>query len=403
MNSRRSALRSLIPTALILTALIALFFAAGSLTRAYVLRAVNASDRLGTIREETSRALELQLDEETGIRGYAATSDPDFLEPYVKAKAGLTKALNDLQDDLAKLDVAEAAPRIARARADSADWAKRVAIPTLHDPRLGAEKVQRIGKKLMDAFRSEVEGIQRDLETRQNLSDEQLRRAVDRITLLVIVAALILSGIAIAYAFEQVQASERVAEKERLAEEERRQRAELQGAYDAERRIAERLQTAFSQRPLPQMAPLRFSASYVPATEETRLGGDWYDVFVLSESRILFTIGDVTGHGIDAAVTMNRARQAFVSAARRGRRPRNVARPGQCRHGRGRGPLGHGDCRRRRFEVVRIHLCGCGTSAAGSARARPSAAFPRLRLAAARRLHGLTTRAAASKRCPARR
>jgi serine phosphatase RsbU (regulator of sigma subunit) len=60
---------------------------------------------------------------------------------------------------------------------------------------------------------------------------------------------------------------------------------------------------------------LRFSATYVPATEEARVGGDWYDALELPNNRVLFAIGDVTGHGIDAAVTMNRARQALISSA----------------------------------------------------------------------------------------
>jgi serine phosphatase RsbU (regulator of sigma subunit) len=99
------------------------------------------------------------------------------------------------------------------------------------------------------------------------------------------------------------------------AEEERRRAAEIRSAYEAEKRIADTLQGAFTQNLLPQMAKVRFSATYLPAAEQARIGGDWYDVLELSQDRVLLTIGDVTGHGIDAAVAMNRARHLLVSCA----------------------------------------------------------------------------------------
>ncbi|MGH7717098.1 MAG: PP2C family protein-serine/threonine phosphatase, partial [Vulcanimicrobiaceae bacterium] len=58
-----------------------------------------------------------------------------------------------------------------------------------------------------------------------------------------------------------------------------------------------------------------FSATYIPASEERRVGGDWYEGVELQDGRVMFAIGDVAGHGLDAAVSMNRARQAIVSAA----------------------------------------------------------------------------------------
>jgi len=89
----------------------------------------------------------------------------------------------------------------------------------------------------------------------------------------------------------------------------------LRSAYLTEKRIADTLQEAFVQRPLPSHPTFRFSATYVPASEEAKVGGDWYDALELPGNRVLFAIGDVTGHGIEAAVTMNRVRQALISSA----------------------------------------------------------------------------------------
>ena len=105
-------------------------------------------------------------------------------------------------------------------------------------------------------------------------------------------------------------------EQERIeSEEQRRRTAEMGAAYEAEKRIADTLQEAFAQRELPKLGGLSLSATYAPASEEARVGGDWYDAVALPEERLLIAIGDVTGHGIDAAVAMNSARQHVISAA----------------------------------------------------------------------------------------
>jgi hypothetical protein len=84
---------------------------------------------------------------------------------------------------------------------------------------------------------------------------------------------------------------------------------------DDQTRIAEELQQAFLQQQLPSLSNLGFSATYLPASNDSHVGGDWYDAFELPDGRIVFSIGDVAGHGIDAAVTMSRARQAIITAA----------------------------------------------------------------------------------------
>lgn len=84
---------------------------------------------------------------------------------------------------------------------------------------------------------------------------------------------------------------------------------------DLEKRTVEQLQQALVQQQLPVVANVRFSATYSPATVGSNVGGDWYDAFELPHGRIMFSIGDVAGHGIEAAATMSRARHAIVAAA----------------------------------------------------------------------------------------
>ncbi|MDX2393570.1 SpoIIE family protein phosphatase [Streptomyces sp. DK15] len=54
---------------------------------------------------------------------------------------------------------------------------------------------------------------------------------------------------------------------------------------------------------------------YVPAGGTVSVGGDWYDAFDLSSLRIGLVVGDVVGHGLEAAATMARLRTAVQTLA----------------------------------------------------------------------------------------
>ena len=42
-----------------------------------------------------------------------------------------------------------------------------------------------------------------------------------------------------------------------------------------------------------------------------QVGGDWYDAFDLDDHRVLLTVGDVTGHGLEASIVMGKLRHAI--------------------------------------------------------------------------------------------
>jgi anti-sigma regulatory factor (Ser/Thr protein kinase) len=60
---------------------------------------------------------------------------------------------------------------------------------------------------------------------------------------------------------------------------------------------------------------VKFDALYLTAGKEAMIGGDWYDTFTLADDRIVISIGDVTGHGLQAAVASGRIRQSIVATA----------------------------------------------------------------------------------------
>ena len=79
--------------------------------------------------------------------------------------------------------------------------------------------------------------------------------------------------------------------------------------------IAETLQRSLLPRSLPQVPGLRMAARYLPAADESAVGGDWYDVIELGSQRIAFVIGDVAGHGMAAATFMGQLRSAIGAYA----------------------------------------------------------------------------------------
>jgi PAS domain S-box-containing protein len=97
----------------------------------------------------------------------------------------------------------------------------------------------------------------------------------------------------------------------------RRAGAAVEGArlYERQRNIAVRMQEASLPERLPSLANVQLAAEYRPGSAAATIGGDWYDAFVLDDGRLALTIGDVLGHGLDAAVTMGKLRQAMQAAA----------------------------------------------------------------------------------------
>jgi len=85
--------------------------------------------------------------------------------------------------------------------------------------------------------------------------------------------------------------------------------------YAREHHVADTLQRALLPERLPVDERLAFDAAYLPGAEEAIVGGDWYDAFRIPDGRIAFSIGDVAGHGLRAAIVMGEVRQAFRAAA----------------------------------------------------------------------------------------
>jgi hypothetical protein len=83
--------------------------------------------------------------------------------------------------------------------------------------------------------------------------------------------------------------------------------------YDAARRTAVTLQRALLPAGLPASHWFRAVGRYRPASTELEVGGDWYDASLLGDGALAVTIGDVGGHGVEAAAVMGQLRSAIAA------------------------------------------------------------------------------------------
>ncbi|MDG9710797.1 PP2C family protein-serine/threonine phosphatase [Streptomyces sp. DH10] len=84
--------------------------------------------------------------------------------------------------------------------------------------------------------------------------------------------------------------------------------------FEHNRDIAETLQRALLTD-LPATPGLGLAARYLPATHGLNIGGDWYDAFPQRDGGLITVVGDVTGHGLHAAVMMSQLRTALRAYA----------------------------------------------------------------------------------------
>ena len=85
--------------------------------------------------------------------------------------------------------------------------------------------------------------------------------------------------------------------------------------------IAETLQRSLLDERLPDIVGLRLAARYQAGSADAQVGGDWYDVIPLRGGQAGIAIGDVVGHGIDAATRMANLRSALRAYALERLRP----------------------------------------------------------------------------------
>ena len=164
---------SLLPAAALLVAAGALFFGIrGTGSTVHLIEQADQCISQATLVQK------LMVDEESGLRGYQVTGDPQFLTPFHNAEAPLTAGfahlhdlLRDHPDDIADLDALERAHQ---------SWHDGFAGPLIATLQAGGNtddlQLNLLGKNSMDGIRAGVDNIIRDSTVRRTARINRWRR-----------------------------------------------------------------------------------------------------------------------------------------------------------------------------------------------------------------------------------
>lgn len=296
-SSSSTLLRSTVVTIVVL---LAAFAISAILLRQATVSEIQSERSIRQVSVEADRVIQLQLDEETGLRGFSLTHGHSFLQPLGRARAEMPSAFIALRGGLQKDDPA-ALPLENVERAINARWLRDVALPVIAHPWLDTNELEVHGKTLVDRLRSDNDSLEASLARINADIDQRGRALVENIVFWSFALGAVLAICLFFYAYAQARS---LHDLNKTTE-----------AYERERSISQALQEAFLLEKLPQTPNLTFDAAYRSAQKLSGVGGDWYGVIRLLDGRIFFSVGDVAGHGIDAAVLMTRARQTLLSCA----------------------------------------------------------------------------------------
>jgi serine phosphatase RsbU (regulator of sigma subunit)/anti-sigma regulatory factor (Ser/Thr protein kinase) len=85
--------------------------------------------------------------------------------------------------------------------------------------------------------------------------------------------------------------------------------------YNREHATALTLQRSMLPTGLSAPSSVEVRHRYLPGSKLVEVGGDWYESIKLPGARVALVVGDVAGHGVQAAVTMGRLRTAIQTLA----------------------------------------------------------------------------------------
>jgi serine phosphatase RsbU (regulator of sigma subunit) len=252
-------------------------------------------------QDARDRLFRVFLATESEVRGFAAAGDPYFAARYRARVQTFQVLASGLLRQTRSLKISGEGRLIARVQQTYRQWHRTVALPILNDNRVNTAHLLRVvdptfaARMLSDDHRADV--MLNDAATaseigRRNLLSHLLVGSVGLVAL-VASAAIFL------------------ARRHATAEQRELKQAVL---YDEERRVCRVLQSALRPGRLPTIKGVTLRAKYVPATQDRQIGGDWYEAIPLPRGRTLLIIGDVAGHGLEAAATMNRVRHAILAA-----------------------------------------------------------------------------------------
>jgi CheY-like chemotaxis protein/anti-sigma regulatory factor (Ser/Thr protein kinase) len=106
------------------------------------------------------------------------------------------------------------------------------------------------------------------------------------------------------YGDEELEIARDVARKAAMAVDNSR-------LFEAEQERSKALQQSLLGRQELASTAVAAAWRYLPGTADLEVGGDWYDLIERDDGRVLVAVGDVVGHGVQAATAMGKLRSAM--------------------------------------------------------------------------------------------
>jgi hypothetical protein len=259
--------------------------------------AVEVERTLVKAEHQLSDVLRAQLDEEAGLRGFLATKQRNFLDPFLSQADVFDKQVDQLQFAVGALDInkSDLAPLLIEMKLLHASWEEGVARPLLDAPQAPhSVELETLGKVLIDRLRFDITHVDQLLNARLLRAQNDLRGRIDYMVGEVLAAILLFGSIGIIYVGSRTRMLARIGRERSIIET-------LQGAF----------RTGWDALP-----GSRVGTAYVSATADADVGGDLYDVCKLDDTRGLLLVADVSGKGIEAAVNTAFIKYSIRMAAR---------------------------------------------------------------------------------------
>jgi serine phosphatase RsbU (regulator of sigma subunit)/anti-sigma regulatory factor (Ser/Thr protein kinase) len=257
-----------------------------------------------------SEALRLALAQDAAIEQYATTGRPVFRQHYLSAQRPLALALRELATISSDPTITGGQASVAVLYSLYDRWSRTVAGPIAKRSRpVGEDRRTRLRDiALIGDYRSEIRKLGRAIRDHIVLHQRSFSSQLFHI------AMLFLGSIAMAVLGVGLGAVQlRLLERRRQGAEAALRERELLHARD--RSWSRSFARAVLPPRLPVVTGCRFDAVYEPGANDRQVGGDWYDAMQLVDGRILVSIGDVAGSGVEAAVVMGVARQIMRGIA----------------------------------------------------------------------------------------
>ena len=242
--------------------------------------ASNAQVRLADARADLDSLLRTQLAEETGVRGYISTRDPQFLDSDKPPDPEFDRMALELESHLRAARLEHGPEAVEDMRALHLQWEQAVALPLMRDPGSRDAYVQQAqGKFLTDAMSRDANQVRVALTAAGSSVQATLARRINTTVEVSAGIVTLFAILALSYAAGRANAMTRLAREQSLVDA-------LQRTLRVTGQHLARTQMGFA---------------YASATREALVGGDLLDAWRATPDRGWFLIADASGKGIEAA------------------------------------------------------------------------------------------------------